>query len=326
MAPGSKYRKVIKTSSKLIPIFKIPKAKLMRVFNKLAGIAGTCVLLADHCRKILMDNFIIKIEEAAGFLKERGMVSPETAIIMGTGLGNLANRINIEVAIDYANIPYFPVSTVESHHGRLIYGMLAGKKVLAMQGRFHYYEGYSMKQITFPVRVMKALGVKQLLISNACGSMNPAFQKGSLMLIADHINLLNDNPLIGHNPDELGPRFPDMGRAYSPELNERLLAAAAKAGIKMHQGVYAALAGPNLETAAEYRYLSRIGADVVGMSTVPEVMAAHHAGLPVAAISVITDECDPDYLVPVKLQELLEVAALAETDLDKIFTEVVAGL
>jgi purine-nucleoside phosphorylase len=281
---------------------------------------------ATHYRKVLMDNFINKIDETAGFLKERGMVSPEAAIIIGTGLGKLASRIDVEVAIDYAEIPHFPVSTVESHHGRLIYGKLSGKTVVAMQGRFHYYEGYSMKQITFPVRVMKAMGVKHLLISNACGSMNPAIPKGSLMLITDHINLLGDNPLIGHNPDEMGPRFPDMGRAYSPELGKRLLAAAENFGIKMHQGVYAALAGPSLETPAEYRYLLRIGADVVGMSTVPEVIAAHHAGLPVAAVSVITDECDPDNLVPVELQELLAVAAVAGADLDRIFTEVVAGL
>ena len=273
-----------------------------------------------------MDNFINKMEEAAGFLKGKGMVNPETAIIMGTGLGNLGNRIDVEIAINYADIPHFPASTVESHHGRLIYGELSGKKVVAMQGRFHYYEGYSMKQITFPVRVMKALGVKQLLISNACGSMNPAIPKGSLMLITDHINLLNDNPLIGENFDALGTRFPDMGRAYSSELGERFLAAAEKIGVKMHQGVYAALAGPSLETAAEYRYLSRIGADVIGMSTVPEVMAAHHAGLPVAAVSVITDECDPDNLVPVKLAEILRVAAVAGESLDKIFAEVVAGL
>ena len=273
-----------------------------------------------------MDNFIEKINETAAFLKGKGMVSPETAIIMGTGLGKLASRIEIEVAIDYAEIPHFPVSTVESHHGRLLYGKLSGKTVLAMQGRFHYYEGYSMKQITFPVRLMKAMGVKHLLISNACGSMNPAILKGSLMLITDHINLLGDNPLIGYNPDELGPRFPDIGKAYSHELSKRLLAAAEKFGVTMHQGVYAALAGPSLETPVEYRYLMRIGADVVGMSTVPEVMAAHHAGLPVSAVSVITDECDPDNLVPVKLQDLLAVAAVAGADLDRIFTEVVAGL
>lgn len=275
---------------------------------------------------VLMDNYINKINEAVAFLKGRGIVNPETAIIIGTGLGSLASRIEIEVAIDYADIPHFPVSTVESHHGRLVYGKLAGKSIVAMQGRFHYYEGYSMKQITFPVRVMKSLGVKQLLISNACGSMNPAFRKGSLMLITDHINLLNDNPLIGQNFDELGPRFPDMGRAYSQELNERLLAAANKVGATLNQGVYAALAGPNLETAAEYRYLSTIGADVVGMSTVPEVLAAHHAGLPVAAVSVITDECDPDNLRPVKLAEILRVAAVAGEKLDKIFAEVVEGL
>jgi purine-nucleoside phosphorylase len=273
-----------------------------------------------------MDNFINKINDTSGFLKGKGMVNPETAIIIGTGLGSLTKRIEIEVAIDYADIPHFPVSTVESHHGRLVYGKLAGKTIVAMQGRFHYYEGYSMKQIIFPVRVMKSLGVKQLLISNACGSMNPGFRKGSLMLITDHINLLNDNPLIGQNFGELGPRFPDMGHAYSQELNVRLLAAAAKVGVALHRGVYAALAGPNLETAAEYRYLSRIGADVVGMSTVPEVLAAHHAGLPVAAVSVITDECDPDNLRPLKLAEILRVAAVAGEKLDRIFAMVVEGL
>ncbi len=252
--------------------------------------------------------------------------APGIGLILGSGLGTLAEEIEDGITIQYKDIPHFPLPTVSGHEGQLVIGRLCNKNVICMRGRFHYYEGYSMKQITFPVRVMKAMGVKHLLISNACGSMNPAIPKGSLMLITDHINLLGDNPLIGHNPDELGPRFPDMSQAYSPELGKRLLAAAESFGIKMHQGVYAALAAPNLETPAEYRYLLRIGADVVGMSTVPEVIAAHHAGLPVAAVSVITDECDPDNLVAVQLHELLAVAAMAGADLDRVFTEVVAGL
>lgn len=244
---------------------------------------------------------------------------------MGTGLGKLTDHIDVIKEIHYSDIPYFPVSTVEFHHGILIYGTLKGKKVLVMKGRFHVYEGYTTQQITFPIRVMKVLGIRALLVSNACGAMNTAFKKGSLMLLTDHINLL-PNPLIGPNYDELGPRFPDMSQAYSPEINEKIIRIADRHGVTLHQGVYVAVTGPNLETRAEYRFLSRIGADVVGMSTTPEAIVANHMKLPVAAISVITDECDPDHLEPVDISKILYYAALAEKGLVKIFCDLVEEL
>lgn len=262
-----------------------------------------------------------KIMETADHLQSLGITSPEVGIILGTGLGKMVDEIDVLTAIDYQDIPNFPVSTVESHKGRLIYGLLSGKKVLAMQGRFHYYEGYSMQKITFPVRVMKTLGVKYLLISNAGGAMNLAFKKGSLMLLDDHINLLGTGPLIGPNHNNLGPRFPDMSQPYSGYLNEKLLRIARNEEITLHQGVYVAVAGPNLETRAEYRFLRAIGADVVGMSTVPEVIVANHAGLPCAAVSVLTDECDPDNLQPVHIDDILKTAAMAETNLIVLFKE-----
>jgi len=273
-----------------------------------------------------MDDLLRKIEETTTFLQNLGILHPETGIILGTGLGNLVNSIHIEIEIDYKHIPHFPVSTVESHCGKLIYGKLNGNKVLAMQGRFHYYEGYSMQQITFPVRVMKFLGVKRLLVSNACGTVNKSFHKGELMLITDHINLLGDNPLIGKNFDISGPRFLDMSQAYAPFINEKIVIIAKKNNVKLNQGVYAAVAGPNLETRAEYRFMARIGADVIGMSTIPEVLVANHAGLPVAAISVITDECDPDNLAPVNINEILAIAGEAEKGLNKIITALVGEL
>lgn len=273
-----------------------------------------------------MDNLIEKISETTAYLQSHGMLNPETGIILGTGLGNLIKRIDVKISINYKDIPHFPVSTVESHHGKLIYGNLNGKKVVAMQGRFHFYEGYTMQQITFPVRVMKFLGIKQLLVSNACGSVNKDFGKGELMLITDHINLLGGNPLMGKNYDELGPRFPDMSQPYSESIGEKILAIAAKNQVKIHQGVYVAVAGPNLETRAEYRFLARIGADVVGMSTIPEVLVANHMSLPVAAVSVITDECDPDNLAPVNIKIILSMAAQAEKGLNVIFTELMGGL
>ncbi|MCF8364527.1 MAG: purine-nucleoside phosphorylase [Bacteroidales bacterium] len=269
---------------------------------------------------------LMKINETSSFLQSRGITCPETGIILGTGLGNLIKSINIEIEIDYKEIPHFPVSTVESHHGKLIYGVLSGKKVLAMQGRFHYYEGYAMQQITFPVRVMKFLGVKHLLVSNACGTVNKNFSKGELMLITDHINLLGGNPLIGENFDELGPRFPDMSQPYATSINKKIIDIAEKYDVKLNQGVYAAVAGPNLETRAEYRYMAKIGADVIGMSTIPEVLVANHMNIPVAAISVITDECDPDNLAPVNIKEILAMAGMAEKGLNKIFTELVKEL
>jgi purine-nucleoside phosphorylase len=266
------------------------------------------------------------INEVAVFLQSKGITSPDTGIVLGTGLGKLVSEIDIEVAIDYADIPHFPVSTVESHHGRLIYGNFQGHKVLAMQGRFHIYEGYSLQQVTLPIRVMKLLGVKWLLLSNAAGAINKSYQKGELMLIDDHINLLPANPLTGANINELGPRFPDMSCPYSTAINKKIESAAARSGITLHKGVYAVVAGPNLETRAEYRYLGMIGSDVVGMSTVPEVIVANHMGLPCAAVSVITDLCDPDNLVPARLEDILETAGKAEIQLILLFKEVIKNL
>jgi purine-nucleoside phosphorylase len=266
-----------------------------------------------------MDHF----HHARDFLSSMGMHSPEAGIILGTGLGKLIDRVKVEIKIPYEDIPHFPVSTVEFHKGELIYGELSGKKVLLMHGRFHYYEGYSLKDVVFPVRVMKLLGIKALLISNACGTMNMSFPKGSLMMLTDHINLLGDNPLIGPNLDELGPRFPDMSEPYSLALNDKLRAIAQKHQIKLYEGIYAAAQGPMLETRAEYRFMRRIGADVVGMSTVPEAIAARHMGLPCCAISAITDECDPDNLAVANILDILKMAAHAEKDMMVLFEELV---
>lgn len=266
-----------------------------------------------------------KIREAAEFLENQGIDRPELGIVLGTGLGKMVDEIEIIKKIYYDDIPHFPVSTVEFHHGALVYGNLAGKKVLAMWGRFHVYEGYTTQQITLPIRVMKLLGIKHLIVSNACGAMNLDFKKGSLMLLTDHINLL-PNPLIGPNLDELGPRFPDMSQPYSGSLNEKIVRIAREQGITLHQGVYVAVTGPNLETRAEYRFLRKAGADVVGMSTTPEAIVANHMGLPVAAISVITDECDPDNLEPVDIARILHYAAQAEKGLVRIVLELVKEL
>lgn len=269
---------------------------------------------------------IQKINETTSFLKSKGIVHPETGIILGTGLGGMVKHINIKIAIDYEEIPHFPVSTVEFHKGRLIYGELGGHMVLAMQGRFHFYEGYTQQEITFPVRIMKALGIKQLLISNAGGSMNLDFKKGSLMVLDDHINLLGGSPLAGVNYEELGPRFPDMSRPYSERLNDMLQAIAKQENIILHKGVYVAVPGPNLETRAEYRFLRGIGADVVGMSTVPEVIVANHAGLPCVAISVLTDECDPDNLKPINIDDIIKTALIAEKNLVRLFEKLIEKL
>lgn len=264
------------------------------------------------------------LNQSVEFIRSKTNIKPETGIILGTGLGKgfVAGVENI-TAIDYHEIPHFPISTVESHKGKLIFGYVHGKSVVAMQGRFHYYEGYSMQQITFPVRVMKMLGIKRLLISNAAGNMNLSWKKGELMLIDDHINLQPDNPLRGKNNDELGPRFPDMSCPYDPELNALLESTATENGISLRKGVYVAVMGPNLETRAEYRFLHRIGADAVGMSTVPEVLVANHMKLPCAAVSVLTDDCDPDHLKPAVLSEIIEVAGKAEPALTKLFTELI---
>lgn len=264
-----------------------------------------------------------KIKQATDYIQSVGVEKPQVGIVLGTGLGNLATKIEAIQVIDYADIPNFPVSTVESHSGKLIYGTLSGKKVVAMQGRFHYYEGYSGEEITFPIRVLKALGIEKLLISNAAGTVNPDFKKGTLMLIDDHINMIPDNPLRGKNYNELGPRFPDMSQPYDAELNAMLKTIANEQGITLHEGVYTPVAGPNLETRAEYRYLRRIGSDAVGMSTAPEVIVANHMGLPCCAISVLTDECDPDNLKPVSLEEILEIAGKAEKDLTKLYEELI---
>ena len=266
---------------------------------------------------------IAHLNESVKYLKEKGINSPEIGIILGTGLGGLVSEINIEKEVDYDKIPNFPVSTVESHFGKLIFGTIAGKKVLVMQGRFHYYEGYDMQQITFPIRVMKMLGVQNLLISNAAGAVNTNYKKSSLMLITDHINLYPDNPLIGKNLDDFGPRFPDMSEAYNRGLNNLLRAIAKEHNILLQEGVYVPVPGPNLETPAEYRMIKKLGGDAVGMSTVPEVIVANHMGLPCCAISVLTDECDPDNLAPVALSEILAAAAIAEPQLTLLFKELV---
>lgn len=267
-----------------------------------------------------------KIQEASQFILSQGINAPEVGIILGTGLGGLVKEIQVITSIDYDKIPHFPVSTVESHRGKLIYGTVKGKKVLAMQGRFHYYEGYNMQEITFPVRVMKQLGIKNLLISNAAGAVNLSFKKSTLMLITDHINLFPSNPLIGKNYEELGPRFPDMSEAYSKKLNNELKAIAKEKGIILHEGVYVPVTGPNLETRAEYRMIKKLGGDAAGMSTVPEVIVANHMGLPCCAISVLTDECDPEHLAPVSLAEILAAAAIAEPQLTLLYTELIGRL
>ncbi len=267
---------------------------------------------------------IHKINESVEVLRSKGIDSPEIGIVLGTGLGKLVDEIQVEVAIDYTEIPHFPVSTVEFHQGRLIYGRFEGKMILAMQGRFHYYEGYTMEQITFPIRVMKLLGIQYLLLSNAAGALNLNYKKGTLMLLDDHIDFLPDNPLRGKNYEELGPRFPDMLRPYSAELGKKFQAIARKENILLHTGVYLAVAGPNFETRAEYR-MFRNYADAVGMSTIPEVIVANHMNLPCAAISVLTDECDPDNLVPTNIDDILATAAKAEMDLIRLFRGVVAG-
>jgi purine-nucleoside phosphorylase len=266
------------------------------------------------------------IQSTTQYIKSRiGDFEPEVGIILGTGLGALVNEIEIEKQLMYSNIPDFPISTLEFHSGKLIFGTLSGKKVVAMQGRLHYYEGYTMQQITFPVRVMKMLGIKTLLVSNASGALNPAFKKGDLMIIEDHINLQPDNPLLGRNESELGPRFPDMSEPYKHHLIDKALAIAATNNIVCHKGVYVAVTGPNLETRAEYKFLRIIGGDAVGMSTVPEVIVANHMDLPVFAISVLTDEGFPEVLKPVSVEEILAVARESEPKMTLILKNLIAG-
>jgi purine-nucleoside phosphorylase len=270
---------------------------------------------------------ITYIHEVADYLRQKGVQQPEIGIILGTGLGSLfVQQIENPLVIDYHTIPNFPVSTVESHKGRLIYGEINGKKVLAMQGRFHYYEGYTMQQITLPVRVMKLLGVRYLLISNAAGNMNLDWKKGDLMLLDDHINLQPDNPLTGRNDETLGPRFPDMSQPYAKLLNDHLITIAREKNIPLRVGVYVGVTGPNLETRAEYRFLRRIGADAVGMSTVPEVIVANHMSLPCCALSVLTDDCDPDNLQPANIADIIATAGKAEATLTELYYELIRRL
>jgi len=266
------------------------------------------------------------VERAAAVVRARQSARPEVAIILGTGLGHLAADIDVDAAIEYADIPGFPLSTVESHAGRLLCGTLAGRRVVAMQGRFHRYEGYSLQQVTFPVRVLHALGARTLVVSNACGGLNPMWAAGDLMLIADHINLLGDSPLIGPNDDRLGPRFPDLSAPYDAALRAVAREVAATAGIAVREGVYVAVAGPNLETRAEYRFLRAIGADVVGMSTVPEVLVAVHAGMRVLGLSIVTDMCLPDALEPATMERIVAVAERAEPKLTALVRGVLERL
>jgi purine-nucleoside phosphorylase len=266
------------------------------------------------------------VERAANVVRARFPKRPDVAIILGTGLGGLASRIAVEASIDYIDVPGFPLSTVESHAGRLLCGTLAGKTVVAMQGRFHRYEGYSLAQVTFPVRVLRALGAEVLVVSNACGGMHPLWAAGDLMLIADHINLLGDNPLVGPNDDRLGPRFPDMSEPYDARLRSVARTVALERGITLREGVYVAVPGPNLETRAEYRLLRGIGADVVGMSTVPEVIVAIHGGMRVLGISIITDQCLPDALEPASVEKIIAVAGRAEPNLTALVCGVLEAL
>ncbi len=259
-----------------------------------------------------------QIEEAKTVIQQNWPTRPRVGIILGTGLGGLASQIEVEAALEYEQIPHFPRPTAHSHRGRLVCGQLCGVPVVAMEGRFHLYEGYSLKQITLPVRVMKALGADLLILSNACGGMNPYYRCGEIMVIDDHINLMGDNPLIGINDDRLGPRFPDMSQPYDQSLIDAALQIARQADLPLHRGVFVGVAGPNLETRAEYRFLRAIGADVVGMSTVPEVLVAVHCGLRVIGFSIITDLCFPDALQPARLEDILAHAQSAEPKLGQL--------
>jgi purine-nucleoside phosphorylase len=268
---------------------------------------------------------LIKIKETIEYLERKISVKPEIGIILGTGLGGLVKEIEIHHTIPYEHIPNFPVSTVDGHKGQLIFGTMSGKYIVAMQGRFHYYEGYSMQEITFPVRVMKFLGVKLLILSNASGGVNPDFEVGDIMVIEDHINLMKDNPLLGKNEEEIGTRFPDMGHAYDTSLVEKSMEIAQKNNIRLRRGVYAAVSGPTYETPAEYRYIRIIGADAVGMSTVPEVIAARHMGLRCFAVSVISDLGVPGKIVEITHKHVIDAASAVEPVMTKIIKELIAG-
>jgi purine-nucleoside phosphorylase len=264
-----------------------------------------------------------RVQAAAGVVRGQSALVPEIGIILGTGLGGLAREIAVEAEVPYAEIPGFPLSTVETHAGRLLLGRLGGRPVVAMQGRFHRYEGYDLQQVTFPVRVLHALGARTLIVSNACGGMNPLWGPGDLVLLSDHINLLGDNPLVGPNDERLGPRFPDMSAPYDPDLRTLARKTALELGIMLREGVYVAVAGPNLETRAEYRMLRAMGADVVGMSTVPEVIVAGHQGLRTIGISIITDQCLPDALEPAEIGRIIATAGRAEPHLTRLIAALV---
>ncbi len=266
------------------------------------------------------------IEETTEYLLEKGFVNPEIGIILGTGLGQLINEVEVIKEVSYNHIPNFPTATVEFHKGKLIYGKLEGKTVIIMQGRFHLYEGYTFQDVTYPVRIMKQLGVSTLLVSNASGAVNLDFKKGDLMLIDDHINLQGGSPLAFIGVEKLGTRFTDMSAPYDPEINTKLISLAKEHKINLHKGVYASVIGPQLETRAEYRYLKLIGADAVGMSTVPEVIVANHLDLKVAAVSVLTDECDPEHLKPVNIDEIIAIAAKAEPQMISLFKHLIQSL
>ncbi|MFC5529141.1 purine-nucleoside phosphorylase [Cohnella yongneupensis] len=266
------------------------------------------------------------MEDAKAFIQSRITAQPQIGLILGSGLGELAEEIQNAVKIPYESIPHFPVSTVEGHAGQLVVGELQGKPVVAMQGRFHYYEGYSMQEVTFPVRVMKALGVRQLFVTNACGGMNPAFKPGDLMIIQDHLNLTGANPLIGSNEPSLGPRFPDMSRAYTPELLKLVKDTAASLGIEVQQGVYAGISGPNYLPPAELVMLRRLGADAVGMSTVPEVIVASHMAMQVIGISCVTDMAIGEELEPLSHEQVIEVANRTKPKFISLVKEIVAKL
>ncbi len=258
------------------------------------------------------------LEASAKFIRKKISWAPEAAIVLGTGLGNLARRVSVEAVFSYRDIPNFPVSTVESHKGELVFGTIGGKKVVVMEGRFHGYEGYSLQEVTFPIRLLAYLGAKILVVTAAAGGMNLKYKKGQLVLISDHINLMGLNPLIGPNDDRLGPRFPDLSRPYSKRLMEIVDKTAKEKQIPVDRGVYVAVLGPNLETAAEYRFLRVIGADVVGMSTVPEVLVGVHMGMEIVGVAVVTDLCDPDHLEPCDIKEIIRVAGEAGPRLDQL--------
>lgn len=264
-----------------------------------------------------------QMDEAVAAIREHSQLVPEVGIVLGTGLGAFAETIEAEVTIPFEEIPHFPKTTLAAHAGNLVLGTVAGRKVVAMDGRFHYYEGYSMQEVTIGVRVMRALGAKALILSNACGGINPAYEKGDILLIEDHINLMGDNPLIGPNDDEMGPRYPDMIEPYDKGLLKLAGRIASEEGIRAHEGVYVAVAGPNLETRAEYRFMQTIGGDVVGMSTVPENLVAVHMGMMVFGIGIVTDMCLPDELEPADIESIIRIANEAEPKLTQIVTRLI---